>query len=310
MAADPAEDPLPADRPIVRTAALRAALAPLREPRRLLAIALISVTGGFIAALLIARGEQAGSDALAYWAGVRIWLDGGDPWHPGAPFMPYVYAPWSLLLFVPWAFLPWDVAWFFWRGLNVLLLLWSAEWAYRRHPLATAGIIAALALPIATTLDTGNITLVLALCVWAAQFVGPRLGGALWAFAASLKWFPALLFAFLPPRARLWGVAAGVVAGVMALATWPQTLIQIDIAIHFPRPLRLDYFLLLWAAVPWVWRHPEPLWWLGRDELPRVVGRARARASASWRAWRESDRRAELARATVGQRLRAFFGVG
>ena len=42
---------------------------------------------------MIARGEAGGADARAYWAGVRIWLNGGDPYHPTGPFLPYVYAP-------------------------------------------------------------------------------------------------------------------------------------------------------------------------------------------------------------------------
>ena len=61
---------------------------------------------------MTARGDRAGADAQAYWAAVRIWLEGGNPYHPTGPFLPYVYAPWMLPLFTPWALLPWDVAWF------------------------------------------------------------------------------------------------------------------------------------------------------------------------------------------------------
>ena len=66
-------------------------------------MALLIVTFALIVAGLAARGEAAGADARAYWAGVRIWLAGGDPYHPTGPFMPYVYAPWMLPLFAPWA---------------------------------------------------------------------------------------------------------------------------------------------------------------------------------------------------------------
>ena len=52
-------------------------------------------------------------------------------------------------------------------------------------------LLVLLAAPIAATLDTGNITLLAPLAVWAAHFVGPRLGGGLWALASVLKWFPA-----------------------------------------------------------------------------------------------------------------------
>ena len=162
-------------------------------------------------------------------------------------------------LFLPWALLPWDVAWIVWRGINVLLLVWSASWAYQRHPLATAILLCILAAPIAATLDTGNLTLLCSLGVWAAQFTGPRLGGGLWALATVLKWFPAPLWLILPARARLWGLVWIGVAGILALATWPETWAQIRTAIAFPRPFRLDYLLLLWAAVPWIWAHDRLL---------------------------------------------------
>lgn len=287
--------------------ALRAEIERIRQPRRLTAILLLALTGGIVLAFLIARGELAGSDARAYWAGVRIWLAGADPFHPKGPILPYVYAPWSIPAFLPWALLPWTVAWFLWRGLNVLLLLWSIEWAYRRRPLATALLVAALGIPFTVALDTGNIELFLVLAIWAAQFVGPRLGGALWALAASLKWFPVLLLIFLPPRARLWGVAGLAIAMILALATYPQTLIQLDTAINFPRPFRWDYLMLLWAAVPWFWRHPHPLWWLDRKELSGIIARARSGFQGWWQHLR-TDRQA--ARESVQAHLRAFFGVG
>lgn len=303
----PAIEAAPA--PLPSPAAQRLSFRFLREPRRLAAIALLALSGGAVLTFLAVRGELAGADALAYWAGVRTWVGGGDPLHPEGPFLPYVYAPWTLPLFLPWAALPWSIAWFVWRGVNVLLLLWTAGWAYQRHPLATAAAIAILAAPIAATLDTGNITLLLALAVWAAQFVGPRIGGALWALAATLKWFPALLVFLLPPRARLWGVAALGVAVVLALATFPQTILQMDLALNFPRPLRIDYLLLAWAAVPWLWRHPDPLWWLNRRDVPRLARMWRERAVGAWRDLRASDEPGEVARNTIGRRVRAWFGV-
>ena len=67
---------------------------------------LLSLTFALILSGMMARGEAGGADARAYWAGVRIWLNGGDPYHPTGPFLPYVYAPWMLPLFTPWAALP------------------------------------------------------------------------------------------------------------------------------------------------------------------------------------------------------------
>ncbi|MEZ4596826.1 MAG: glycosyltransferase family 87 protein [Chloroflexota bacterium] len=225
---------------------------------------------------------------------------------PPQPYLPYVYAPWSVPLFLPWALLPWDVAWILWRGINVLLLVWSAAWAYQRHPLATAILLCVLAAPIAATLDTGNLTLLCALGVWAAQFTGPRLGGGLWALATVLKWFPAPLWLILPPRARLWGLIWMGIAGVLALATWSQTLVQVETAVTFPRPFRLDYLLLLWAAVPWIWARPrllDPAQW---RPLASEVG---AWARMQWSGIRTADQPGRAAVRWVGRQARALLGL-
>jgi hypothetical protein len=235
----------------------------LRDPRRLAAVALLALTAGLILAFLYARGELAGSDALAYWMAVRLWLGGGDPYGAPQPFLPYAYPPWTLYLFLPWALLPWQAAWFVWRGLNVALFAWSVGWAYERRPLATALLVALLGVPIAANLDTGNINILLVLGIWVAHFSGPRLGGLLWALGAALKIVPALLVVFVPRRAWRWGLAWLALFVVLSLATWPLTLRQLDVALNFPRPARLDYALLIWAAVPWLWTR-----WAARDGQP------------------------------------------
>jgi hypothetical protein len=278
----------------------------LYDRRRLLAILLTSLAGTLILVFLVARGELAGADARAYWGGVRVWLAGGDPMVPPQPYLPYVYAPWSVPLFLPWALLPWDVAWVVWRGVNVLLLIWSAGWAYARHPLATGVLLLFLAAPIAATLDTGNLTLLCALGVWAAAFTGPRLGGGLWALATVLKWFPAPLWLVLPPRARLWGLAWFGVAVILALATWPQTLVQIETAITFPRPFRLDYLLLLWAAVPWIWAHPRLLYPAQWRALAADIGRW---LRAQWTTIRRADRPVRAMVDWAGRQIRALLGL-
>jgi hypothetical protein len=291
--------------------ALRRELVRLREPRRILAILLIGVSGGLALAFMFARGELAGADARAYWAAVRTWLGGGDPYAPVAPFMPYPYAPWLLPLFAPWALLPWHVAWFSWRVLNLILLAASASWAYRRHPLATAALLAALMPALAVTLDTGNITLLLAVGIWAAQFTGPRLGGAIWALTVSTKWFPALLLLVLPPRTRLWALIWLAMAALLSLATFPETVTWIATMLGFPRPPRVDYLVLIWAAVPWLWRHPNPLWWVNRTQLRRIAERARLRVDRWSHGLRSDHEGAAIDRRTrVQARLRAFFGVG
>ena len=239
--------------------AIRREASRLRDHRRVIAIILLSLTFSLLAAGMIGRGEAAGADARAYWAGVRIWLNGGDPYHPTGPFLPYVYAPWMLPLFAPWALLPWDVAWVVWRGGTVLLLLWTIHWAYQRRPLTTAVIVALLAFPAGANLDTGNINLQLTLMLWAAQFTGPRLAGLLWALATWMKWVPVVFWFVLEPRARRLGLIWLCLAILLSIALLPMTIQQFQALIGFgARPIRLDYLVYIWAFVPWLYR------WLDR----------------------------------------------
>jgi hypothetical protein len=240
--------------------ALRREVSRLHDRRRILAIVLLSLTFAFVLSGMIARGEAGGADARAYWAGVRIWVNGGDPYHPTGPFLPYVYAPWMLPLFTPWAALPWDVAWFSWRVGTILLLLWTIDWAYRRRPLTTAVSVALLGFPFGANLDTGNINLQLTLMLWAAQFTGPRVGGLLWALATWMKWIPAVHWFILAPRTRAWSLVWLGVSIALSLITLPLTIIQMQTLFGFgARPIRLDYLVYLWAFIPWLYRAPDPL---------------------------------------------------
>ena len=283
----------------------------LRDRRRLLALVTLSLVAGVFAAGLIARGEAAGADARAYWAGVRIWLNGGDPYHPTGPFLPYVYAPWMLPLFAPWALLPWDVAWFVWRGVMVLGLLWTVHWAYSRRPIGAAVAVVALSFPIAANLDTGNVTLLLTLALWAAQFTGPRLAGLLWALATWIKWVPAPLILILAPRARAWGLLwlAGAIG--LSIVTLPLTIVQFQALFGFGgRPVRLDYLVLAWAAIPWLWRHPGPLWWVHPGSWARLARDLRPRLASWGRHWRsDPENAAAVTRRQVGRRVRSFLGL-
>ncbi|MFL5768662.1 MAG: glycosyltransferase 87 family protein [Chloroflexota bacterium] len=271
----------------VQRRALRREVTRLHDTRRIIAMTLLILTFGFVAAGIVARGEPAGADARAYWAGVRIWLNGGDPYHPTGPFLPYVYAPWMLPLFAPWALLPWDVAWFVWRGGTIFLLLWTIHWAYSRRPLETAILVALLAFPFGANLDTGNINLQLTLLLWGAQFTGPVVAGLLWSIATWMKWAPVVFLPILAPRARLWGLVFLATSALLSLATLPLTILQLQALFGFgARPLRLDYLVFLWALVPYLWRKPEPFaflhrsWWRARfgafrlpprREMPRRV---------------------------------------
>ena len=248
----------------------------LREPRRLAAIGLLAVASGLIIAFDFARGENAGADAIAYWNGVQAWLSGGDPYaevidpsQASGRILPYAYPPWTLVLFLPWAMLPWAIAWFVWRWGSLVLFSATVAWAYKRRPLGTALVIAILGPAIAANFDTGNINILIAVGIFVAQLVGPRLGGLLWALGTALKVLPGVFLFVLPPRARGWGLIVLAVAAVLTLATWPQTLKQFEVALNFPRPIRLDYLMLAWAAVPWLWAQPWPPWWLQSRQIVR-----------------------------------------
>ncbi|MGZ9277243.1 MAG: glycosyltransferase family 87 protein [Candidatus Limnocylindrales bacterium] len=248
--------------------ALRREVSRLRDRRRLIAIVLLSLTFSLLAAGMIGRGDAAGADARAYWAGVRIWLNGGDPYHPIGPFLPYVYAPWMLPIFAPWALLPWDVAWVVWRVGTILLLLWTVHWAYGRRPLTTAVIVTLLSFPVGANLDTGNINLQLTLMLWAAQFSGPRVGGLLWALATWMKWVPAVVWPILERGTRRWGLIWLAISVGLSLILLPLTIVQFQALFGFgARPIRLDYLVFLWAFIPWGYRRLDER----REAVPRPV---------------------------------------
>ena len=268
--------------------ALRREAGRIREPRRLGAMLILVVLFAISLAGMAVRGETGGADAQAYWAAVRIWLEGGDPYHPLGPFLPYVYAPWMLPLFAPWALLPWDVAWFVWRGGTILLLLWSIRWAYARRPLPTAILLALLWFPMLANLDTGNINLLLALGLFGAHFTGGRIGGLIWGLATWMKWVPAPVWFVLPPRARGWGLVFLAVSMLLSLVMLPLTILQLQVLFGFgQRPFRADYLVFVWSAVPWWWRLADPFaflrpaWWVDTVRLQRTRGR---RFGAAFRA--------------------------
>jgi hypothetical protein len=281
----------PARRAGVVRRALRREVGRIRTPRRMLAMTLLIIVFALAIAGMAARGDNAGSDAQAYWAAVRIWLEGGNPYHPEGPFLPYVYAPWMLPFFAPWAVLPWEVAWFAWRGATILLLLWSIRWAYARRPLPTAILVTLLAFPMAANLDTGNINLLLALALFGAQFMDGWVGGLIWAIATSMKWFPVVLWLVLPPRVRGWGLVFLAIAGLLSLAMLPLTIIQFQVLFGFgDRPFRADYLVFVWSAVPWWWRRQDPFAFLRLSSWREMTSFQITRLRAWLRALRSGPR--------------------
>jgi Glycosyltransferase family 87 len=294
----------------VRRAVRREAVR-LRDRRRIAAMAILIVLFAAACAAIWARGEVAGADARAYWAAVRLWLDGGDPYHPTGPFLPYVYAPWMLPLFIPWAVLPWEVAWFAWRGSSLLLLLWTIRWAYARRPLPTAILAAILWIPIGANIDTGNVNLLLAMALFGAQFLDGRVGGLVWGLATWMKWVPALVWLVLPARARGFGLVWLALAGLLSLAMLPLTIIQLQALFGFThRPVRADYLIYVWAAVPWWWRLDHPFAFLRPSAWRAALGRAGARARLWGRAFRTAPSATAIrARARLAVAVARFLGL-
>lgn len=251
----------------------------LRDPRRLTAILLIAIAGGVVMAFLWARGPLAGSDAFAYWTAVQRWLSGQDIYQvipgldlpPSEGALPYAYAPWSLYVFLPFGLLPWEIAWFAWRVANIVLFAVTVAWAYERRPLGTAVLVALLAPSLAANLDTGNINVAIALTPWLAWLVSARGGGVAWAIGTGLKWVPAPLLLFMPRASWRIGLATLAVLAVLTLATWPETVRQLDIVLNYPRPLRIDYMILAWGIVPWLYARDWPprfsRKWLGGPDM-------------------------------------------
>jgi len=283
----------------------------MRDHRRIAAMAILILLFGLASAGMWARGDVAGSDARAYWAAVRLWLDGGDPYHPTGPFLPYVYSPWMLPLFVPWAMLPWEVAWFAWRGASLLLLLWSIRWAYARRPLPTAILVAVLYIPIGANIDTGNINLLLAIALFGAHFLDGRVGGLIWGLATWMKWMPAFVWPVLPAKARGWGLVWLALSGLLSLVMLPLTIIQLQALFSFGhRPVRADYLVYVWSIVPWWWRLERPFAFLDPFAWRVAWARFRARAGAWGRAFRVAPGPTAIrARERLGQSASRFLGL-
>jgi hypothetical protein len=137
------------------------------------------------------------------------------------------------------------------------------------------------------------------------------MAGFLWGLATWMKWAPAPLWLILRPRARLWGLVWLAASVLLSLVTLPLTIVQLKTLFGFDRPaLRLDYLVLLWALVPWLWRQPEPFAWLYPATWRRFAGRLAGRAHALAGLWRrDSGRPPVTVRREMYARVRAFLGL-
>ena len=226
-----------------------------------------AITGGLVLAFLYARGELAGSDAYAYWTAVQRWLAGEDIYQvmpgldlpPAEGALPYAYAPWSLYLFLPWALLPWDIAWIVWRvGAT------SRSSPCQSPGRTTAGrwarplLVALLGPSLAANLDTGNINVFIALAAWVGVLCTPGWAAGSWAIGTALKFVPAAVLLFIPRRAWRPASRSWPCSPCSRSRRGPRACASCEIVLDYPRPLRIDYLMLAWAVVPWLWARPWP----------------------------------------------------
>ena len=115
-----------------------------------------------------------------------------------------------------------------------------------------------------------------------------------------------MLFLILPPRTRLWGLAWAALFGVLTLAIWPAAVRQLDLMINFPRPLRIDYILLVWAAIPWLWAHPR---WFEIGTWRAQVEEARTDVAGSVARWWGTPARLRVAWRASIEWGRHFLGL-
>ena len=74
-----------------------------------------------------------------------------------------------------------------------------------------------------------------------------------------MKWVPVVFWLILPGRAKQWGLLWLAVSVGLSVLTLPLTIIQLQALFGFgARPVRLDYLVYLWAAVPWLYRAADP----------------------------------------------------
>jgi len=80
----------------------------------------------------------------------------------------------------------------------------------------------------------------------------------------------------------------------------------VDAAVSFPRPFRLDYLLLLWAAVPWIWARPRLL---EPSEWRPLASELAAWARTQWREVRTADQPLRAGMSWVARQVRVLVGL-
>ena len=120
-----------------------------------------------------------------------------------------------------------------------------------------------------------------------AALLGARKKVPVWRVGRAQTWM----------RGHLW----------LGVLTLPLTIIQLQALFGFgPRPPRLDYLVLLWATVPWLWSHPGALARFDPRAWPASLGLLR-RQTGAWLSGWTRDPGGASRRARV--EIRAFLGL-
>jgi alpha-1,2-mannosyltransferase len=199
-----------------------------RASARAVALAGFLVLLVLLAAVAAVAYDSAGNDFRIFrTAAARFWA-GADLYPAADGFYAWRYAPGAAVLFSPFAALPHAAARAVWLGTIVLMLVGIVALLSARLPPRAwwAAPVAAVALlnPIAYELQHGQanvLALALALAALELDDRGkPLRGGALLAWAISLKVTPVLLAAELLLRRR-WRALAGVAVGLALVVAVP-----------------------------------------------------------------------------------------
>ncbi|WIG60371.1 MAG: hypothetical protein OJF49_003119 [Ktedonobacterales bacterium] len=165
---------------------------------------------------------------------------GCKPWHNPL----YVYPPLLAILLIPFTYLPCTYTTYLWHALTIALwagcTLVMARRALAIGPWQALAVTAlsAFFLPLMQGLEIGQVHVVVLACCLGALVLAQRnrpsgaySAGALLAFGAFIKYFPAFLILYFLLRGQWRVVAGAAVAGVVlvlaqALIVGPQTLLD------------------------------------------------------------------------------------
>lgn len=201
-----------------------------RERRRVLAVAMVTISAGLLGAVLavyFTRGFIPG-DAVVYLAGGER-LNAGHPLYAISPgdrplgikppywTVPLLSPPLIAVLFRPLALLPPDAGAYVWWAASMAAIGWVLVEFWRRRPVLTSLAVLALVVPLTYEIGVGNVNAFLllgAVLIWRWTISGRESpAGAVAALITLLKVSPVVLCWWLFTQAKWRAVLAGLAVG-------------------------------------------------------------------------------------------------